>query len=180
MRYVGLIIPATVGVTVVIDPLDSASGTSWICEPPRIPCSSALPHRPPAMVERRTPPAHRSVVRRRTSIAPAARGRPGPGPDRTGSHPHRLRARTRPYRVGAPWADSLASVRRNMSAVTCNPKSSGHADVPLGWASSGGGRRSGVAGEGCRKLLRAGRARRRPSIVNGWPRTWNRSSTPRS
>ncbi len=32
MRYVVLIIPATVGVTVLIDPLDSVSGTSWISE----------------------------------------------------------------------------------------------------------------------------------------------------
>ncbi len=31
-RYVVLIIPATVGVTVLIDPLDSVSGTSWIWE----------------------------------------------------------------------------------------------------------------------------------------------------
>ncbi len=32
MRYVVLIIPATVGVTVLIDPLDSVSGTSWMRE----------------------------------------------------------------------------------------------------------------------------------------------------
>ena len=32
MRYLAFIIPATVGVTVLIDPLDSVSGTSWIWE----------------------------------------------------------------------------------------------------------------------------------------------------
>ena len=69
--------------------------------------------------------ANRSTVRTWTSIAPAARGRPGPGPARTGSHPHRLRARTRPYRVGAPWAGSLARVCRDLSAVSCNPDSPG-------------------------------------------------------
>jgi len=34
---------------------------------------------------------------------------PGPGPARTGSHPHHAAGRTHPYRVDAPWAGSIAA-----------------------------------------------------------------------
>ena len=40
----------------------------------------------PSLAGRRS--EDRSIVRKWTSIAPAARGLPGPGPARTGSHPH--------------------------------------------------------------------------------------------
>jgi hypothetical protein len=46
---------------------------------------------------------------------PSRSGFPGPGPARTGSHPHRATGGMLPYRVEAPWADSsqILQVRRS-------------------------------------------------------------------
>jgi len=101
----------------------------WLPDPDRLTVHSAgISIRAAPVVSGSIGPAHLALVGRlrlerrdrvgrvsarvaRASITPAARGRPGPGPARTGSHPHQLRAGAHLYRVDAPWAGSPPRVR---------------------------------------------------------------------